>query len=117
MQFHVTINTTRAASISTTHGLPARANKLDTEFELPIAWGRKECVEALAEYFRNIEVLPYLNLAAYEHAAIDVKTALGEVGNVLMNHDHLEPVSIFRHAPAGDNGGSVTVTIREISYI
>lgn len=117
MQFHVTIDTTRAASFCVTRGLPAWANKLDTEFELPNSWDRKECIDALAGYFRAIDVMPYQNLANYEHLVADVKASLEAVANTVANEDIVEPVSVFHRAAIGDMGGSVTVTIREISYI
>ena len=117
MQFHVTIDTTRAASISLTHGLPARTNKLDTEFELPNHWTRKECIDALAGYIRNIEVLPYLNLTEFEESLEPTREAFRLVADTIEKFDGVNQLSYFFSQNINTLGGSVSISIREVSYL
>lgn len=119
MQFHVTIDTTRAASFTLTHGLPAWVNKLDTEFELPNSWTRKECVDALSAYVSNIELMPYQNLAVYEEVVEPTRLTFAKAANTLVQVDLEKPVNFFfmQNVGQGATAAPVTITIREISYI
>lgn len=117
MQFHVTIDTTRAASFSLTHGLPAWINKLDFEFELPNDWTRKECVDALSAYVRNIELMPYQNLASYEGVLELARAAFALAADDIPRRELVQPVNFFFMQNFGGDGARVAITIREIDYI
>lgn len=117
MQFHVTIDTTRAASFGLTHGLPAWVNKLDMEFELPNDWSRKECIDALSGYVRNVELMPYQNLADYEGVLELARGSFALAADDLPRRDVNEPVNFFFMQNHGTDGARVAITIREISYV
>lgn len=115
MLFNILIQTENTASFTMKgSGVPAWFEKFEGRFELPFHWSRVECAEALIKYFKNLEVVPFQNLAGYEEGQTDAVKCFEQVVRLLELHDCNEEIELT--VLKDTKTGFVKIYVQEVEY-